>query len=126
MTFNCDQCDASYTVSMSLSSHKRLKHGNLTPYTCQHCKYETTKKENFVKHIKSQHDKIKEICIYCEKSFSEKSNLNKHVRKFHSEVVQNNKKGNIVIDLVTPNKRSGGCPARYRGAWCMQEQHSQN
>ena len=106
MTFNCDQCDASYTVRSSFSNHKRLKHGHLKSFSCQHCKYETKEKQNFVKHVRSKHDKIKEICIHCEKSFSEKSNLSKHVRKFHPEIVQDqNKTKKIVSDLVTSNKR---------------------
>ena len=92
MTFNCDQCDASYTVRSSLSNHKRLKHGHLKTFSCQHCKYETKEKQNFVKHVRSKHDKIKEICIHCEKSFSEKSNLSKHVRKFHPKIVQDQNK----------------------------------
>ena len=72
----CDQCDATYPVRKSLSSHKRLKHGDLKQFNCKHCVYATTKKENLEQHVKSVHEKVKEICETC----GDKSNLNKHIK----------------------------------------------
>ena len=67
MTFSWDQCDASYPVRMSLLNHVRFKHGNPEEFTCQHCGYRTTKKENLHQHVRSIHEKIKEICDLCGK-----------------------------------------------------------
>ena len=88
MAFTCEHCDASYPVRKSLLNHKRLKHGDAKLFACQHCIYATTNKVHLEQHVRSQHDKVKEICEICDKEFSDKSNLNKHVRKFHPEDVK--------------------------------------
>ena len=92
MAFECDECNASYSVRKSLLNHKRLKHGNPQEFACQHCVYKTTKKENLEHHVRSRHEKIKEICQTCGKSFSDKSNLNRHSKMFHGEAVQGTKR----------------------------------
>ena len=84
----CDECEATYPVRMSLSNHKRLKHGDAKQFNCEHCVYTTTKKENLVQHVRSQHEKVKEICETCGKNFTDKPTLNAHIKKFHSETVQ--------------------------------------
>ena len=67
MAFECEKCNASYSVRKSLLNHKRLKHGNEKQFNCQHCVYATTKKENLQQHVRSQHENVKEICETCEK-----------------------------------------------------------
>ena len=74
MAFECDECNASYSLRKSLLSHRRLKHGNPQEFNCLHCVYTTSKKENLEQHVRSQHEKIKEICETCDISFSD--NLN--------------------------------------------------
>ena len=76
MAFECDECNASYSLRKSLLSHKRLKHGNPQEFNCLHCVYTTSKKENLEQHVRSQHEKIKEICENCGKGFSDRSHLN--------------------------------------------------
>ena len=88
MVFKCDKCDVSYTARKSLISHIKHKHGNAKQFTCQHCVYSTSKKENLQQHVRSIHEKMKKICETCGRNFSDKSNLNKHVRQFHPELVQ--------------------------------------
>ena len=61
MVFNCEKCTASYPVRMPLLNHIRFKHGDPEQFTCQHCVYATTKRENLKQHVRSQHEKIKEI-----------------------------------------------------------------
>ena len=85
MAFMCDECDATYPVRKSLSNHKRLKHGNINQFDCEHCVYATTKKDHLEQHVKSVHDKEKVICETCGMNLSDKSNLNKHIKQFHSE-----------------------------------------
>ena len=87
MVFKCDLCDATYPVRMSLTNHKRLKHGDVNQFNCAHCVYVTTKKGNLEQHVRSVHEKIKEICETCSKEFSDKSHLNRHKKNKHSETV---------------------------------------
>ena len=87
MGFNCDQCDATYPVRKSLVNHKRLKHGDAKLFACNQCSYATTKKGNLELHVRSLHEKVKEVCGVCEKVLSNKSHINTHVRQFHSEIV---------------------------------------
>ena len=103
MSYPCDQCDASFPVRMSLSNHKRLKHGDVKQFNCEHCVYNTTKKDHLQQHVKSVHEKVKEICDKCGKKFSDKSNLNKHMKKKHSEIVQEKRKASDTLE--TPTKR---------------------
>ena len=102
MAFNCEHCDASYPVRKSLINHKRLKHGEAKQFACQYCVYATTKKDHLEKHVRSQHEKVKEICEVCGKGFSEKSYLNKHIRIFHSEIEKNDKES---VGTENVNKR---------------------
>ena len=88
MAFMCDECDATYPVRMSLSNHKRLNHGDVLQFNCEHCVYSTTKKDHLEQHIQSVHEQIKETCETCGKNFSKKSNLNKHMKNKHSETLQ--------------------------------------
>ena len=52
MVYPCGKCNASFPVRMSLSNHKRLKHGDATHFNCEKCVYATTKKENLEQHVK--------------------------------------------------------------------------
>ena len=90
---------------MSFSNDKRLIHGNPKLHPCIHCEYKSKSKQHCEMHIKSIHEKFKETCKVCGKQFSNLHNLNRHKRKCHLEVIQsNNKKKDIVYDLVTPNE----------------------
>jgi len=88
MSYPCDQCDATYPVKMSLSNHKRLKHGDVKQFNCEKCVYATSKKENLQQHVRSVHEKVKVICETCGKNFSDKPTLNRHKKNKHSETLQ--------------------------------------
>ena len=85
----CDECDATYPVRMSLSNHKRLKHGDVKQFNCEHCVYTSTKKGNLEQHIQSVHNKEKVICETCGKNFSKKSHLNRHIKNFKCTICDN-------------------------------------
>ena len=104
MAFECDECNASYSLRKSLLSHRRLKHGNPQKFACQQCVYTTSKKENLEQHIRSQHEKIKKICETCGNSFSDKPTLNRHVKKFHGELAQGTKR-KATEPLLIPSKK---------------------
>ena len=101
MAYPCDQCDASFPVRMSLSNHKRLKHGDAKQFNCEKCVYTTSKKENLKQHVHSVHEKIKEICETCGKEFSKKSNLNKHVRQLHTKTQVTKRKASDTLEIPT-------------------------
>ena len=58
MAFTCDICNASYPLRMSLSNHKRLKHGDTKKFNCQQCEYVTSKKGNYEQHIRYINEKL--------------------------------------------------------------------
>ena len=103
MDFMCDQCDASYPVKMSLSNHKRLKHGDIKQFNCEHCVYSTSTKGHLQQHVRYQHEKVKQFCESCGRGFSDKSHLNRHMRQFNSETVQEKRKATDTLE--TPTKR---------------------
>ena len=121
MVFQCDFCDFSYPVKKSLLNHKRLKHGNPKQFPCQHCVYTTTKRENLKQHVKSQHEKVKEICKTCNKTFSEKSNLNKHIKNFHPDKVQGTKRKAIEAIPTSSKKFRGEAPEVLKCGVCLKE-----
>ena len=104
MAFECDECSESYSLRKNLLRHKRHKHGNPQVFTCKHCVYTTFKKENLEQHVRSQHEKIREICETCGNSFSDKSHLNRHVKMIHGEAVQGTKR-KATEALVKPSKK---------------------
>ena len=87
---------------MIKTNYKRLKHGDVNQFNCAHCLYATLNKTHLEQHVRSVHEKIKEICETCSKEFSDKSNLNKHMKRFHSETVQDKRKATET--LGTPSK----------------------
>jgi KRAB domain-containing zinc finger protein len=102
MAFNCEHCDASYPVRKSLINHKRLKHGDAKQFACHHCVYATTNRSHLEMHVRSQHEKIKEICEVCGRGFSDRSKLNKHLSKFHPVIVEEEKES---VGTENLNKR---------------------
>ena len=121
MVFKCDKCTASYHVRMSLLNHIRFKHGDPEQFTCQHCVYATTKRENLKQHVRSQHEKIKEICETCGRSFSDKSHLNRHVRMFHEVKVQGTKRKAAESIPNPPNKKKTEAPKEIKCGVCQKE-----
>ena len=101
MVYPCDQCDASFPVRKSMLNHKRLKHGDTKQFNCEKCVYTSNKKENLQQHVRSQHEKIKEICETCGKNFTDKPTLNAHIKKFHPEQIKRKPTEN----LETQSKR---------------------
>ena len=88
MGFKCDQCGVSYPGKKSLTNHQRLKHSDAKQFTCKQCTYVTTKKDHYEQHVRSLHEKVREMCVVCGKDFSDKPNLHKHLRKFHPKIVR--------------------------------------
>ena len=101
MVFMCDQCDASYPVRKSLSNHKRLKHGDAKQFNCEKCVYTSNKKENLQQHVRSVHEKVKEMCETCGKNFSKKSHLIRHVRRLHTKTQVTKRKASDTLEIPT-------------------------
>ena len=103
MTFNCEHCDASYPVRKSLLNNKRLKHGDAKQFACQQCVYATTNRSHYERHVRSKHEKVKEICEVCGKGFSDRSNLIKHIRTFHPAIKTNDEES-VGVAIETKRK----------------------
>jgi hypothetical protein len=99
MAFNCDQCDASYSVRMSLSNHKILKHGDAKQFACQHCEYMTINIMNNILDLSMR--KLKRYVKYVEKT----SLISLILIKFHPETLQNMNKRKSEDPLENESKR---------------------
>ena len=121
MAFECDECSESYSLRKNLLRHKRHKHGNPQVFTCKHCVYTTFKKENLEQHVRSQHEKIREICETCGNSFSDKPTLNRHVKMFHGEAVQGTKRKATEPLLIPSKKISAEVAKEMKCGVCLKE-----
>ena len=101
MAYPCDQCDASFPVRMSLSNHKRIKHGHAKQFNCKLCVYTTINKTHLTQHVHSVHKKIKEKCETCGKNFSDKPTLNRHVKRLHTKTQVTKRKASDTLEIPT-------------------------
>ena len=88
--FNCPYCvTSSYeekSIILHLKEKHKINHGELGPklFRCLQCDYKTTKKYNFVRHIKTTHGTQELPCEFCDKVFGRKDTLNAHIKKNHT------------------------------------------
>ena len=105
VTFDCDECDKSYTSKYALNIHKKSQHEGLPAHKCNECNYRRNF-GNLREHKRIYHDKIKlkcekrtyvmfsspamrlhknlHYCVRCEFVTYSKETLQVHCRRLHS------------------------------------------
>lgn len=84
MTFNCNQCNKSFSRKDNLNTHIKSVHLKEKKYHCDQCDKSFGQKSKLNVHIKTVHLKQKEFnCKYCDKSFGQKCNLKVHIKTVH-------------------------------------------
>ena len=82
MTYNCDQCDQSFTRAGSLQRHEKSVHGGLR-FECTICNKTFTQKSGLDYHKKTVHGGVRFECTICKKLFTQKGSLDYHIQCFH-------------------------------------------
>ena len=82
----CKECPYETDRRGNMKKHVKSVHGKL-PIRCKECDYETTKKSNMTKHELGVHQKLKHYkCSSCSYSTSLKGNLTMHVKRVHEKI----------------------------------------
>lgn len=81
ITFNCDECDKSFTYSIALKRHKQIVHRDSRSYKCVKCDINYTSFSIFSEHLQSAHELFG--CDRCDKAFHYPSNLELHKLRVH-------------------------------------------
>ena len=82
----CDECDFTTTYLSYLAKHKKTHRSirRTGQYFCEHCAYETYRKDNLDRHISIQHKGFKYECDNCDYTCTEPRTLKSHKGKKHS------------------------------------------
>ncbi|XP_002732411.1 uncharacterized protein LOC100379006 [Saccoglossus kowalevskii] len=85
ITYNCEDCNSSFTTSRHLSAHLKRAH-NSKEYSCTDCNRKLKCKNAYIRHMKNAHSKTQSLfsCSFCQKTFMFKSILNAH-EKCHTK-----------------------------------------
>ena len=52
-------------------------------FSCDHCEYESTRKDNLKQHIQAVHKGVRFSCDHCEYASTRKDNLKQHIKSVH-------------------------------------------
>lgn len=83
LRFKCKACGNSLKSKMSYITHVNYacKHSSkLKRFSCDHCQYKATKKNNLLVHIQTNHLNENSTCNVCKKSYSTQSGFNRHLK----------------------------------------------
>uniref|UniRef100_A0A8D8KY22 Myoneurin n=1 Tax=Culex pipiens TaxID=7175 RepID=A0A8D8KY22_CULPI len=73
ISYDCDQCDATFKVEKNLRNHIKFKHLNMRKIQCSQCEFATITKTRLVNHVRSIHSKERPFhCPFC--NFNSNSN----------------------------------------------------
>ena len=80
LIYNCTYCEKEFQSNFLLENHVTLFHqGNKV--NCPECN-KSISRENFTRHRKEKHERIRTPCPYCKEKFA-MSNLSRHIRSVH-------------------------------------------
>lgn len=85
--FKCDKCDCVYSLKGHLTRHIKTFHDKIKNIKCDKCEYICSNNSDLNKHIKCIHDKIKDFkCSKCEFICSTNGHLIRHVKTVHDKI----------------------------------------
>jgi uncharacterized Zn-finger protein len=93
--FECDICAKRFTISRTLTEHKKC-HSPVKPFKCKECGKAFNKKATLKQHM-IIHSGIKIPCSYCSKQFARKDKLSEHEKRMHPDI-------NLSVDSSTDYK----------------------
>jgi len=87
--FKCDieNCDYICSLNSNLQRHIKSVHNKIKDVECEFCDYTCSLNSNLQRHIKSVHNKIKDVeCEFCDYTCSQNSDLQKHIKSVHNKI----------------------------------------
>ena len=78
----CDICLKIFEVPSLLDIHKRLKHFGEALFKCDQCDFNGSSKQGLRRHVRVQHEGLKEVCDICGQLVAV---MSEHLKKVHSE-----------------------------------------
>ena len=84
-SFNCGQCESTFTQKASLIRHIQSMHEGVK-YACNQCDYQVSTQTHLRNHIMSKHEGVKYACIQCDQQFALNSGLIRHIKSIHEGV----------------------------------------
>lgn len=87
MSFQCDKCQYNTPVNKCLKRHIKTVHEKIKNIKCDKCDYICSSNCNLKQHIKYIHDKIKNFkCDKCDYTCSANGALKRHIKAIHSKI----------------------------------------
>ena len=80
-----EECEANFKVDSDLNNHTKSKPEGIV-YSCQHCRYKSTRKNSVKRHNQYKHEGEKYSCNQCEYQTSWQGDLKKHKESMHGGV----------------------------------------
>lgn len=85
--YKCSKCEYKTNNLGHLNVHIRSVHDKIKNLKCPECEYKTDRTENMSKHVKQVHDKIKDFkCDQCKYECSTKHILQEHIKMVHDKI----------------------------------------
>nr|AHA51413.1 transcription factor [Lampea lactea] len=111
-TFSCSTCHKTYLGKSQLTRHRKTVHNivDVTEYKCtfENCSAVFRHKHNYLKHIKSKHEGIKQFqCLQCPAQFFYKQSFERHVLAMHNTERKERKKRTVWNKLSLNEELSG-------------------
>ncbi|XP_067686969.1 uncharacterized protein [Haliotis asinina] len=79
-TFQCNQCDKTYSQRSSLHTHMRI-HTGVRPYVCKDCDRSFTDCSTYIKHCRLHTGEKPYACGVCGRCFTQSGNMMRHQQK---------------------------------------------
>jgi KRAB domain-containing zinc finger protein len=87
MSFQCDKCNKVFTVNGHLKRHIKSIHDKIKNIKCDKCEYLCSTNECLKRHTKTVHDKIKDMkCDKCDYICSTNGHLKRHIKMVHDKI----------------------------------------
>jgi hypothetical protein len=87
MTFTCDKCDKVLSTKKNLKVHIKSVHDKIKDVKCDKCDYVCSTNGSLKIHIKQMHDKIRDFkCDKCDYVSSSNNALKRHIKQIHDKI----------------------------------------